>query len=285
MEELVVKSGGAKLYTNSEGQGFPVVISDGIWCDNFAPKYLRPFLAHHQTIYWNYLGHGKSSASLKQSDYTLDTFTAGLRAVLDAYGIDRAILCGYSMGALVSLNLAIHYPERVKGLVSICGTYGGPLNYLGGSDLVAKMFPAIYAVINTLPSYWARKVWKAAFSSDAVRNRFVVLGTKSKETTSDMIPYFQHMAELDPKVFIYTLAAIQEANIRTQLEEVQCPTLLLSGGQDTMSPSIVSNVMAQEIPNVRLVTISDATHLMLVEYVDRVRVKIEEFIDANRGDK
>ena len=61
-------------------------------------------------------GHG-SSEPAPDADYSPAACAADVRAVLDAYGLERAIVVGHSYGALVALGFAARYPERVERLV------------------------------------------------------------------------------------------------------------------------------------------------------------------------
>ena len=60
-------------------------------------------------------GHGRSDAP--GGEYSIDQLGRDLVAVLDALGVERAAVCGVSLGGLVAQWVAIHYPERVERAV------------------------------------------------------------------------------------------------------------------------------------------------------------------------
>ncbi len=62
-------------------------------------------------------GHGESGRPA--DGYAPADFTADALAVLDAAGIERAVVVGHSMGGLHSINLAARHPERVRALVIV----------------------------------------------------------------------------------------------------------------------------------------------------------------------
>ena len=77
----------------------------------------------HRVVAYDARGHGQSSPAPVRSAYTYDDLGRDLVSVLDARGIDRAVLAGASMGAHTLLWLALHAPERVGGLVVITPAY------------------------------------------------------------------------------------------------------------------------------------------------------------------
>src|SRR5436190_19786341 len=60
-------------------------------------------------------GHGESGRPA--DGYAPADFAADALAILDRFGIDRALVVGHSMGGLHSINLAARHPERVQALV------------------------------------------------------------------------------------------------------------------------------------------------------------------------
>src|SRR5580704_17883746 len=77
----------------------------------------------HRVVAYDARGHGKSSPAATHAAYTYEDLGHDLEAVLDARGIERAVLAGASMGAHTLLWMALHRPERVGGLVVITPAY------------------------------------------------------------------------------------------------------------------------------------------------------------------
>ncbi|MDN5898972.1 MAG: alpha/beta hydrolase [Brachybacterium sp.] len=95
------------------------VLSRAIWR---GLGYLEPLSAEHTVVRVDLRGHGMSGAPHEVSAYAQQTFVADLLAVLDAEGIRRAALLGYSLGARVALSTALSHPDRVTHLVSLGGS-------------------------------------------------------------------------------------------------------------------------------------------------------------------
>jgi pimeloyl-ACP methyl ester carboxylesterase len=73
----------------------------------------------HRVISYDARGHGRSSAAPSPEAYGYDALAADLLAVLDAFGVERAVLAGASMGAHTLLRLALDAPARVAGVVVV----------------------------------------------------------------------------------------------------------------------------------------------------------------------
>jgi pimeloyl-ACP methyl ester carboxylesterase len=67
---------------------------------------------------------GLSSETDDDSEYTLDAMADDVIAVLDAAGVDDAVVLGVSLGGMVAQTVAINHPARVRALVSIMSTTG-----------------------------------------------------------------------------------------------------------------------------------------------------------------
>ncbi len=82
------------------------------------------------TIAYDVRGHGRTGGSQVET-YSIDLFAADLDALLDALGIDRAVVCGLSMGGTVAQAFAAAHLDRVAGLVLADTFPAGPLPLTG----------------------------------------------------------------------------------------------------------------------------------------------------------
>ena len=125
MAEIVVESAGVELSGDETGEGTPVVLLHGLTATRryvvMGSRALER--SGHRVLAYDARGHGRSSAAPTRSAYTYDDLGQDLLAVLDARGIERAVLAGASMGAHTLLWLALRAPERVAGLVVITPAY------------------------------------------------------------------------------------------------------------------------------------------------------------------
>ncbi|HYM55970.1 MAG TPA: alpha/beta hydrolase [Solirubrobacteraceae bacterium] len=77
----------------------------------------------HRVIAYDARGHGLSAPAPSPAAYGYERLAADLRAVLDATGVERALLAGASMGAHTAVRFALEHPERVAALGVITPSY------------------------------------------------------------------------------------------------------------------------------------------------------------------
>ena len=125
MAEIAIERAGVELSGDETGEGVPVVLLHGLTATRryvvMGSKHLER--SGHRVIAYDARGHGRSSPAPVSAAYTYDNLGHDLEAVLDARGIERAVLAGASMGAHTLLWLALHAPDRVAGMVVITPAY------------------------------------------------------------------------------------------------------------------------------------------------------------------
>src|SRR3954453_9486988 len=119
-----VSVNGARLYFERHGRGEPLLLITGFTISSavFEPV-LDLYTPRLECIVFDNRGSGRSSAPLLTSMPELAADAAGL---LRALGLDSAHVYGLSMGGMIAQELAIRFPERVRGLVLGGTTPGGP---------------------------------------------------------------------------------------------------------------------------------------------------------------
>jgi pimeloyl-ACP methyl ester carboxylesterase len=107
------------------GEGTPVVLLHGLTATRryvvMGSRALER--SGHRVIAYDARGHGRSSPAPDCAAYSYEDLGLDLEAVLDASGLDSAVLAGASMGAHTILWFALRSPERVRGLVVITPGY------------------------------------------------------------------------------------------------------------------------------------------------------------------
>jgi pimeloyl-ACP methyl ester carboxylesterase len=120
VEELSLEAGGTLLAAEQSGEGPAVVLLHGLTATRryvvMGSRALER--SGHRVIAYDARGHGRS-APAADGDYGYSRLAADLEAVLDAAGVQRAVLAGASMGAHTALRFALERPGRVAGLVAI----------------------------------------------------------------------------------------------------------------------------------------------------------------------
>ena len=125
MPEFIVASAGVELAGEEAGEGVPVVLLHGLTATRryvvMGSRTLER--SGHRVVAYDARGHGRSGPAVAPGDYGYDLLAADLLAVLDARGIERAVLAGASMGAHTIVRLALDHGDRVAGLVLVTPAY------------------------------------------------------------------------------------------------------------------------------------------------------------------
>jgi len=196
-------------------------------------------------------GHGKSAG------YSLQTVTSYLNPILkwmDVIDLSQAIFAGHSMGSAIAMTLALDYPERVQGLV------------LMGAGARLRVNPEILLKSESEATYISAvgMVIDWAFSPEASK-RLVELAGK-------------RMAETRPSVLHADFLACDAFDIVDRVSEIRCPTLVICGADDRLTPPRFAQFLASQIRRVQLEIVPEAGHMVMLEQPQTVARSMQAFL-------
>ncbi|WP_175640693.1 2-succinyl-6-hydroxy-2,4-cyclohexadiene-1-carboxylate synthase [Metabacillus schmidteae] len=99
------------------GKGEPLVFLHGFTGSSLSWRHLIDELGHHQLIFIDILGHGKTDHPSDSTRYKMEEVVEDIIEIFNCLSIEKAHIVGYSMGGRLALSLAALYPHRVKKLV------------------------------------------------------------------------------------------------------------------------------------------------------------------------
>lgn len=194
----------------------------------------------------------------------MDVRADDIRAVMDAVGMERAVVCGYSEGAMLSAYFAAFHPERVTQLVLIGGLpkfsrsddypYGLPEDAIRKS---ANYYTEGRLIMAAAPS-WAND---PAFRANAPRY----------ERLSCSPGNYRALAELNIKL-----------DARPILPQIRVPTLVLHNRTDALAPIEGGRHFAENIPGARMIEYESGDHWLTACDYQRLCADIEEFVTGER---
>jgi len=270
-----------EIYVTSEGRGTPIILSDGIGCDGFIWRYLKPFLKNcFHVIHWHYRGHGLTK-SHHEAPADIATLRRDLLAVMDELKLPQAVLLGHSMGSQLILDFAINHPERVLGIVPICGGYGRPLETFHDRNKAARIFPIMRDLILKFPRL-SQNLWSPILRSSIaylVATTFEVNGKLVQR--ADFAPYFQHLSTIDVRIFVRMLDSLAAHTVEDRLNEIQAPTLIIAGEKDSFTPAWLSHRMEMLIPKAELLLVPGGTHTTPIEIPELVQLRLDKFLTTH----
>lgn len=184
--------------------------------------------------------------------YTPDAAIAQLDALLEAQGIERAILVGNSAGGTVALRMALAHPERVAGLILV-----SPAVYSGGG---APGF--VQPLLKTPQLQRLGPLVSRSFlgSGDSLeRQAYHDPSTITDEQRVKSRLGLQ-VENWDQALWAFTTAS-QSSDLAERLDEVTMPVLVVTGDDDRIVPTEQSVRLADELPNAELTVIEACGHV------------------------
>jgi len=255
---------GAIAYAYTGGRAFDpslpaVVLIHGAQNDHSVWALQSRYLAHHghAVLALDLPGHGRSSGPALPS---VEAMAAWLIALLDAAGVNQAVLIGHSMGSLIALEAAHQAPARVTALAMLGTTY--PMKVSDALLTTARENePAAIDMVNMFSHAGA-----ATFQP---QNPHAPLAGVSTMGVARRL--MQRMSARNPDQLFYTgfNACNAYANGETAARGLTCPVLFVFGAKDMMTPARSTKQLTSAVASSRTVMV-DAGHALMVEQPDAV---------------
>jgi pimeloyl-ACP methyl ester carboxylesterase len=280
---------GAVLQVESYGpdDGIPLVLTHG-WGQNSTEwSYLKRQLSdRYRLIIWDLPGLGLSTRP-QNRDYSLENLARHLEAVLELAGGRPAVLLGHSIGGMITLTFCRLFPEalgtRVAGLGLVHTTYTNPVRTTQGAGLATALerpliVPLLYLTIWLSPLVWLM-TWMSYLNGTAhlTTKQSGYAGTESSAQL-EFATRFQLQAP--PAVVARGMLGMLRYDASAILDRIPTPTLVITGDRDPVCRPDAGEQIGHRIPNARLVTLTPAKHMGLIEHHERFAQTVREFIQT-----
>jgi 3-oxoadipate enol-lactonase len=206
-------------------------------------------------------GLGESDAS--QGPATMNGMAQDVAALLDHLEISRAVVGGLSMGGYVALAFYKEFPSRVRSLI-----------------LADTRAPADTEEGKQTRHQQAEKALAEGMAgiADSMLPKLLTPETVSKRP--DLVKRVRDMMlKTKPEGAAGALLGMAEREDQTALlSQISCPTLILVGREDPITPVADSEKMHREIAGSRLVVIENAAHVSNLERTDQFNEELMRFL-------
>ena len=261
---------GVKLHYIEAGEGRPLVFVHEFAGDaeSWQPQ-MRFFSRRYRSIAFNARGYPPSDVPDGPEAYSQQQAADDIKGMLDHLGLDKAHVCGLSMGGYATLHFGLSYPERALSLVVAGAGYGSddPEGHKRDSEVVVRRFES--EGMEKTGDYYAHGPSRVQFlEKDPLgwrefRDRLVAGSAKGHALTMRGVQM--------KRPTIYSLEA------RMTLLEV--PTLIVTGDEDEpcLEPGIF---MKRKIPTAGLVVLPKTGHAVNLEEPDAFNRAVLDFVTA-----
>lgn len=260
---LSIQANGIVINYDDSGIGeIPIVFIHGFPFDKsmWEPQ-LNYFKLNFRVISYDIRGYGKTTSDERDPDMNL--FADDLIAFLDALHIDKAIVCGLSMGGYILLNALDRYPEKIFAVIL------SDTQCIGDSaETKEKRTKSIASIEERGLTEFASAFVKNVFFKDSYEENLkiidkiksVILSTSSQTVTG-------------------TLKALAERkDMCFSLREILVPALILVGEEDTITPLTESQRMKDNIPGSKLFIIPKAGHMSNLDQPELFNEYLNNFL-------
>jgi len=235
----------ALVFSNSLGSDLR------IW-DSMVPRLAKQF----RLIRYDTRGHGLSEAP--PPPYSIGDLARDIVGLLDALEIKEAVVCGLSVGGLIAQQLAIAYPDRVRALV-LCDTGARIGTFTSWEERIATVRAhGLGALAAPSMERWFSENFRRR-QGDEVRG------------------YASMLLRTSVEGYVGTCYALRDADLKTKVNMIRKPTLVLCGDQDIATPPELARELAGSIPGARLSILEQAAHLLCVEQPGAMTKQIMQF--------
>jgi 3-oxoadipate enol-lactonase len=256
----VITNNGYDIGYDETGGGdlTPIVFLHGVGSDKSVWHPQLEYFGHkRRAVAFDYPGYGDSDPAPKGT--TRDDYASAIISAMHELAIDRAHICGLSLGGVIAIAMHHADADRCASLI------------LADTFAVHPEGRAIYersvTASENLRALAEARVDILLAQPAAPRVRREVVET---------------MARIDPAAYCIGSEAVWLADQRDGAEQIRVPTLILVGDQDLVTPPELSDELVDLIPNARMQVIEGAGHICNLEKAEEFNRAVDEFI-APRG--
>ena len=249
-----IVSDGVELAAETYGEGPPLIFAHGLTANRlWSRMQLAPLANNYRIIIFDQRGHCGSTPIRDSALYNAELMAADHTAVMDEFGIERAIVGGDSMGSATVLLFALNHPERVQALILSLPAFANKLN--PARDEIKEMGKLISRLGM---KEFAAQYCKEPIMSPAVANRYAKDVLCSHDTASialacETIADWVILPSLD------------------QLTKLRFPVLVIALGEDSIHPVELSRRLKESLPDAEMTLIpSTKVYFDDVEIVGRM---------------
>lgn len=281
----VTSADGTRLRAwDNQGSGIPVLISNGLGTPHEAWPEINRRTERYRVMTWDHRGLAGSGRPADESRITVGDHTDDFFAVMDSYGVDRAVVIGWSVGVNVAFEAALREPGRIAGVLAVAGVPGGTFEALlhplprflrpragrVGSHLMRYLGPVLNRLGDVLPGTPGHGFDPRGMTTvglDLVHGD-ILLRVLRQFANHDW-PWYSRLAR-----------AVGD-HPPVDLSSIDIPVTYLAGTWDAITSAERMRAASAKTPNSEYVELP-ATHYVPLQFPDRMATELDSLIDRCR---
>ncbi|MDE2670492.1 MAG: alpha/beta fold hydrolase [Chloroflexota bacterium] len=246
---------GVNLYYEVEGEGPAILLTHGFGASSSMWRgQMDAFRDRYRIIAWDMRGHGNTDSPDDPGEYSEPATLADIAAILDACGVESAIVGGLSLGGYMSLAFNLAHPERTDALM----------------------------LFDTGPGYNNPK-GREGWNQFAIRRAeaFETQGLASLGESAEVKAARHRSADGLAKAARGMLTQ-RDASVIQSLTSIDKPTLVVTGADDKNFLA-AHGYMSENIPGAMSFMIDDAGHAANIDQPEAFNAAVEAFLASLDG--
>ena len=243
---------GVNLYYEVEGSGPAVLLTHGFAASSqMWQGQIEAFRDRYRVIAWDMRGHGQTDSPEDPADYSEPATIADITAILDACGVERAVIGGLSLGGYMSLAFNLAHPEQTRALMlfDTGPGYNNPIGREGWNEFAIRR--------------------AEAFETEGLAS----LGDSAEVRAA------QHRSAEGLAKAARGMLTQRDASVIQSLRSIDKPTLVLTGAND-QNFLAAHGYMSEQIPGAMSFLIADAGHAANIDNPTDFNAAVETFLGS-----
>lgn len=256
---------GIPFYYEVRGEGFPIVMVMGLSANAawWPPGLIQALAGQYKLLLFDNRGAGRTKGPAQE--YRIPMFAEDTIGLMDALNIERAHIFGVSMGGMIAQEMALLHPERVEKMVLGC-THCGPAHSIAASPrVIGVLMKRDYKTVDE----FITQVISILFPEETISRSPILVEELKKRYL---------IAPIRPDAYARQLQAILHFDSFDRLPRIKAPTLVMTGDRDILVLPQNSVILAQAIPNARLLFLEGCGHSFINQVPDRVFPILKDFL-------
>jgi pimeloyl-ACP methyl ester carboxylesterase len=265
---------GINVHYKTYGDGKPVfILLHGFGASLFSwREVIKPLAEIGAVIAYDRPAFGLTERPMEwegESPYSQEAQIQLVIGLMDALGVEKAILVGNSAGGTISMLTALQHPERVESLILV-----DPAVYSGGGAPAWSRLLLKTPQMNRVGPLIARQIQSRG--PELVE----VAWHDPGKITPDVMEGYQKPLQVEnwDKALWYLTVSSRESGLAERLDGFTLPILVITGDDDRIVPTEQSVLLAGELPDAELVVIPNSGHVPHEEKPSEFMQAVKEFL-------